>query len=935
MTIAGRRWADLLEHLLRDGILHASPDQPVVSGTGRPAPWMLDSLGVSLDPVGSRLAAECLLEVLDQFEASQLATYGVTALPLLMGCIHYGRGRYRGIVVRKQPRPHGSLKQIEGIVDPSEPVIIIDDSICSGYSMRTCAQLLEGAGLQVEGAASLVRFSYDPGVTSMLDRGYRMATVFDLDSDLINLIDGEGPYAANPTKEPVETYLSDRAAPEGLHPAELARAVMEEYLATGRVLGPPDTVDRHYDGAGGCFVSLRRRADVHTRPARSGFWHFPGEPVGTGPADLTWAAIQTARQLTRLPDPALELELCGIAVTFFSALEECTVGELDNDRYGIVVRSSDRPDRMGGALPSMPGVAGERQQFAHALRNARLHRLEPYHLYRHDVVKVVEPGAPWHATGVPATAQGDPAKVARLAVHARQSVLGTRPATTQAIDLPTDTLVFVTVYAKGRLVGCLGGPLGPDQTAIEGYALGALDDDRFAAADITDPTRLAVSVSVLSNRHEIGTADPDWVAGPTRHGVQALEVRQGDRRALLLPSVAITHNFTPKEFIDEVIDKAGITRPPYHWTRYDVATALAEAGGVHEMAYGLPMGDPESVRTSQLSRLEGLLLGYVRCHHDTATDTATATKGPAIGRYEPFADRLRIGISGARFAYGAWVKARAGLSAEAADDVRRLEAAMGEDGWIRFDDEPASISELAFLVLAELELGDERGIVAGLTAKLWSRIDGHGRFEIQADGDTPADDVYQDYAPGQALLAAAMAARSRAAEFDPVVLAKALRYYRMRFRQNHDWGAVAWLAQAFAAWGRLTEDVGSTAFAYEIVDWALRFQSEKSGGFLNDHQPDSPGATTAVYLEAVAAVLVAANEEGDTERQHRYRLAADRGLRFLDRLVYQQRDALVLPNPSWAIGGVRTSLSASEVRIDYVQHALSAVLALKPVWSEP
>ena len=432
--------------------------------------------------------------------------------------------------------------------------------------------------------------------------------------------------------------------------------------------------------------------------------------------------------------------------------------------------------------------------------------------------------------------------------------------------------------------------------------------------------------SVLSNRFEIGEADPDWVVGPTRFAEQALEVGQGARRALLLPSVAVTNNLSPREFVDEVIDKAGITRAPYHWTRYDVVTALADANGVRPMRHGLPGGEPAATMDAELERLTGLLVGYARRHHVAA--------GPLTGRYEPFADRLRLGIGGARLAYGAWVKARAGLVPEAGDDLRRLEGAMGEDGWIRVDDEPPSISELAFVLLAELEVGDDRGLVPTLAAKLCAQIDRHGRFETHAGGGDGFD-VYQDYAPGQALLALALAVEAGAADIEASVRRRVLRYYRMRFRQNHNWGAMAWLAQAFTAWGRAADEPTSTMFGYEVVDWALRFQSDKTGGFLNDHQPDAPGATTAVYLEGVAAARTTADAAGDTLRADRYRLAASRSLRFLDALIYQPRDAAVLPNPTWAMGGVRSSLTASEVRIDHVHHALSAVLALTPADPAP
>src|SRR5688572_8608602 len=83
--------ADLLR---RDGILHRSDEQPVLSRDGSSARWMLDSLAVSLTPRGAELAAHCLLRTLAPFEGRQLATFGLTGVPLLQGCVLEGRGRY-------------------------------------------------------------------------------------------------------------------------------------------------------------------------------------------------------------------------------------------------------------------------------------------------------------------------------------------------------------------------------------------------------------------------------------------------------------------------------------------------------------------------------------------------------------------------------------------------------------------------------------------------------------------------------------------------------------------------------------------------------------------------------------------------------------------------------------------------------------------------
>ncbi len=478
--------------------------------------------------------------------------------------------------------------------------------------------------------------------------------------------------------------------------------------------------------------------------------------------------------------------------------------------------------------------------------------------------------------------------------------------------------MFVTVYAGGRIAGCIGGFPDDVAAAVDGYAAAAVRDERFAPPDPT--AGIAVSVSLLYARHEIGTADPDWVVRPTRFADQALQVRQRNRSGLLLPSVAVTANLTPRGYVDEVIDKAGITRPPYRWTRYDQTTWLADGSSVRRMENALPCAEPAPTAEAQAERLVPLLTGYARRHH--------VADGVPTARYEVFADRLRTGLHPARLAYGAWVGARASLRAEAAHDLGRLLAARDPDGWIALDGHRPSVAEVAFALLAGLEL-DEPADPGGAAELLWGRIDPHGRVGTHRDPDA-ATAAHQDYAPGQALLALAFAVEHGVTGPRPETAVRALRHYRRRFRLNQHWGSVAWLAQAYTAWGRVLDDPEWTAAAHEVVDRALPFQSVATGGFLNDHQSDSPGATTALYLEGVAAALAGAEAVGDTERARRYRLAGERGLRFLDRLVYQERDACVLPNPDWAIGGVRTSLTASDVRIDYVHHALAALLGLRP-----
>jgi hypothetical protein len=84
-----------------------------------------------------------------------------------------------------------------------------------------------------------------------------------------------------------------------------------------------------------------------------------------------------------------------------------------------------------------------------------------------------------------------------------------------------------------------------------------------------------------------------------------------------------------------------------------------------------------------------------------------------------------------------------------------------------------------------------------------------------------------------------------------------------------------------------------------------------------------------VYAEGIAAALELAVAIGDSARADRYRASCLAALQFVDVLTYQERDRGMLPAPERAFGGVRFSRTAGDVRTDFVQHAIHALLRLR------
>ncbi|HEY0766109.1 MAG TPA: AMMECR1 domain-containing protein [Pyrinomonadaceae bacterium] len=940
--------AELLEMLQRSGILYRTDSQPVLSRDGTSARWMLDSLAVTLSPRGAQLAGQCVLELLKRFDGRQIATYGVTGIPILQSCI-VQNPEYRGLLVRKERKQHGSLKLIEGIIDPNEPVIIIDDSVSSGTCMTEATERLEQAGLRVEGGICLVRFGWQNGYALMQQSGYHMEAVFDIWDDFIAFMDDEDKIPINPSKNFPAFEWATQYAPEGLHPAELARVVISEYLSTGKLLRPPEQLDKKYNSAGGAWVSIRSRASVYKRHARGGFWHFPGEESKSAADDLVMAAVSTAAGLPAGEDGLKIVAESAFAVTFFSALEQCTPGKLDNDRYGIVVRSLERRAWMGGALPRMPGIANEWAQFQHArIKNAKLISFEPYELFRHEVTKVIEPGEKWQPTGVPAPDetpwQKDRQICGPVAERARDLVLAQlleRPETTESLPenlLPKNVdSLYLTIYINGHLRGCMGQKLRHLDEDLKTIAKAALRDERFAGRTPIDAENVAVTVSFLFDPLPLGECPPEEVVNYYRHGDQTVMVYQDDRVGLLLPFVGSFWNLDSVGFAKAVIEKAGLNEPPYYWVRYDCATWFAGPEGVELTVGGFSRSRKELPPLKELvTNLGKLHLHYLLKH--------LREDGTFYSGYQPFHNRLYESDDLARQAHGAWVLARAASVfgdeevRSAADKVIDSLVAKvvrdGDDVWLQVETETPAVAETSFLLLALSNLPENdprRDLMKDLAAILWRCVTlSHGRIATHHSADDPSPDVYQDYFPGQVLLALAVACEAKVSNIDEQRLRRSFQYYRHRFRYKRHFGQVTWLMQSFSKWWQVTRDPELASFVFEVADWLLGYQQDKTGGFINDHQPGAPGYTTAVYLEGIAAALSLATSIGDAERQDTYADSLARGVAFLDRIIIQERDRAILPNLDFALGGLRQGLNYSEIRTDFVQHSLSAMLDFLP-----
>jgi AmmeMemoRadiSam system protein A len=114
--------------------------------------------------------------------------------------------------------------------------------------------------------------------------------------------------------------------------------------------------------------------------------------------------------------------------------------------------------------------------------------------------------------------------------------------------------VFVTLHVGGRLQGCIGvveahEPLG--EAIVRCAASAALEDPRFAPMRTEQLDSLSIEISLLSSPAPIA---PEAIE-IGRHG---LLIALHAQRGLLLPQVAVEHQLTREQFLEETCRKAGL-----------------------------------------------------------------------------------------------------------------------------------------------------------------------------------------------------------------------------------------------------------------------------------------------------------------------------------------------------------------------------------------
>ena len=152
------------EKLLQVQAVKLSPASPFTWASGWKSPIYCDNRKTLSYPyVRDYIKSELCNLVFTTFpDAAVIAGVATAGIP--HGALVADQLKLPFIYVRSKPKEHGMGNQIEGVLQPGQQVVVVEDLISTGKSSLEAVQAIRAAGGEVVGMVSIFNYGFDVAV---------------------------------------------------------------------------------------------------------------------------------------------------------------------------------------------------------------------------------------------------------------------------------------------------------------------------------------------------------------------------------------------------------------------------------------------------------------------------------------------------------------------------------------------------------------------------------------------------------------------------------------------------------------------------------------------------------------------------------------------------------------------------------------------------
>lgn len=184
------------EKLLQIQAVKLSPAQPFTWASGWKSPIYCDNRKVLSYPyVRDYIKSELSNMVFELYpEAAVIAGVATAGIP--HGAMVADQLKLPFIYVRSKPKEHGMGNQIEGVLQPGQPVVVVEDLISTGKSSLEAVEAIRAAGGEVIGMVSIFNYGFDVAVQAFEKAGVPFSSLSNYNA-LIELAVEKGTVSAD------------------------------------------------------------------------------------------------------------------------------------------------------------------------------------------------------------------------------------------------------------------------------------------------------------------------------------------------------------------------------------------------------------------------------------------------------------------------------------------------------------------------------------------------------------------------------------------------------------------------------------------------------------------------------------------------------------------------------------------------------------------
>ncbi len=434
--------------------------------------------------------------------------------------------------------------------------------------------------------------------------------------------------------------------------------------------------------------------------------------------------------------------------------------------------------------------------------------------------------------------------------------------------------------------------------------------------------------------------------GNVHLGVLGLELETPAGRKRMAPTEMLARNLRFSKAIGAMVDTRSV--PPdqikaFTFQAQQVLVRLGNPPTAVSMERGNEVVLPEAVTRPSLERLSADLAGWLLANLQP-DGRMLYEYWPSRGEEAPGNNPLRQFM--ATWVLDSWPAAREAAARNLAYNMRTFY----RDGVIEYRGE-VKLGAMAIAALAILDSPERarwKKELAALVRTIESLARPDGSFRTFLRPEKRRNDNQNFYSGEAQLLRARLYVEQPDATRRERFL-KSFRYYREFFRRKPNPAFVPWHTRACATFYAREPEPELRDFIFEMNDWLLDKAAMQEwddaaypdlrGRFYNSKRPDygpPHASSTGAYLEGLSEAYRMAREAGDTGRARRYETALLRGARDLLQLEFADDvDMFYVSKRAPVQGGLRTEVYDNEIRVDNVQHALSAVQRMLQVLELP